>query len=122
MSCTRLWRTASITEQLSSPAIPLSSPLPARTAGHAAEVIHGTAVPLRAEREQKAFPVSLDWIGETTAGNASAAHCSSTATELSSSVDVLSIDNLSNESKQLSSAILTTEGVQMQFEQKKKSP
>lgn len=68
--------------QLSSPAIFLSSLLPAGTAWHAAEVTHGTAVPLQVEREQKSFPVSPDRIRERTAGNVGAAHCSSAATKL----------------------------------------
>ena len=68
--------------QLSSPVILLSSLLPAGTVWHAAEVIHGTAVPLQVEREQKSFPVSQDRIRERTAGNVGAAHCSSAATKL----------------------------------------
>lgn len=69
-------------EQLSSLAILLSFFLPAGTAWHAAEVIHRTAVPLQVEREQKSFPVNLDWIRERTAGNVGAAHCRSAATKL----------------------------------------
>lgn len=71
---------ASIT--MSSSAHQLSSLLPAGTAWHAAEVIHGTAVPLQGEREQKSFPVSLDLIRERTAGNVGASHYSSAATKL----------------------------------------
>lgn len=67
---------------LSSTAILLSSLLPCGTAWHAAGVVHGTAVPLQVEREQKSFPVSPDRIRERTAGNVGAARCSSAAANL----------------------------------------
>lgn len=70
-SCSQLWHTASITVGSNAAFILL----PAGAAWHAAEVIHGPALPLQVEREQKSFPVSLDRIRETTAENVGAACC-----------------------------------------------
>lgn len=92
---------------LSSTAILLSSLLPSGTAWHAAGVVRGTAVPLQVEREQKSFPCQpRSDQGENSweCGCCTLQLCSHRAP--SSSVDTESIENLSNEGKQLYSVIL----------------